>query len=94
LELSDQGFVASEESKSSLEEDADDDEDASSIDPTSCSTSLPLVPSSTDSEAEFRMEVKQSLERALGEDHSLDNAAVELKMLQMASNVPLAAARL
>jgi len=31
----------------------------------------------------------QSLERAFAENHSLDNAAVELKTLRMASNVPL-----
>ncbi|KAI0693273.1 nucleotide-diphospho-sugar transferase [Cytidiella melzeri] len=40
-------------------------------------------------ESEFRAEVKQSLERAFAEDHSIDNAAVELKTLRMASNVDL-----
>ncbi|RXW23845.1 hypothetical protein EST38_g1996 [Candolleomyces aberdarensis] len=38
---------------------------------------------------EFRSEVAQSLERAFAEGHSVDNAAVELKTLRMASNVPL-----
>ena len=38
---------------------------------------------------EFQSEVKQSLERAFAEGHSVDNAAVELKTLRMASNVPL-----
>ncbi|KJA27539.1 hypothetical protein HYPSUDRAFT_198273 [Hypholoma sublateritium FD-334 SS-4] len=38
---------------------------------------------------EFRTEVTQSLERAFSEGHSVDNAAVELKTLRMASNVPL-----
>ena len=38
---------------------------------------------------EFRTEVTQSLERAFAEGHSVDNAAVELKTLRMASNVPL-----
>ncbi|EAU88454.1 translation initiation factor eif-2b [Coprinopsis cinerea okayama7 len=42
-----------------------------------------------DAEKEFRSEVVQSLERAFVENHSLDNAAVELKTLRMASNVPL-----
>jgi translation initiation factor eIF-2B subunit epsilon len=35
------------------------------------------------------MEAKQSLDRAFAEDHSLENAAVELKTLRMASNVSL-----
>lgn len=38
---------------------------------------------------EFQAEVKQSLDRAFDEGHSTDNAAVELKTLRMASNVPL-----
>jgi hypothetical protein len=42
---------------------------------------------------EFRSEVRQSLERAFAEDHSVDNAAVELKTLRMASNVPLSRVR-
>jgi translation initiation factor eIF-2B subunit epsilon len=33
--------------------------------------------------------VELSLERAFAEGHSVDNAAVELKTLRMASNVPL-----
>ncbi|KAF8201653.1 nucleotide-diphospho-sugar transferase [Pholiota molesta] len=41
-------------------------------------------------DAEFRTEVTQSLARAFAEGHSVDNAAVELKTLRMASNVPLA----
>ncbi|TFK29847.1 translation initiation factor eif-2b [Coprinopsis marcescibilis] len=43
----------------------------------------------SDPDKEFRFEVVQSLERAFAEGHSLDNAAVELKTLRMASNVPL-----
>jgi len=38
---------------------------------------------------EFQTEVSQSLERAFTEGHSVDTAAVELKTLRMASNVPL-----
>ncbi|TCD64443.1 hypothetical protein EIP91_004088 [Steccherinum ochraceum] len=38
---------------------------------------------------EFQYEVGQSLERAFAEGHSVDNAAVELKTLRMASNVEL-----
>jgi translation initiation factor eIF-2B subunit epsilon len=44
-------------------------------------------------ESEFRNEVQQSLERAFTEGHSVDNAAVELKTLRMASNVPLTLVR-
>lgn len=40
-------------------------------------------------ESEFKREVQLSLERAFAEGHSVDNAAVELKTLRMASNVPL-----
>jgi hypothetical protein len=42
---------------------------------------------------EFVVEVRLSLERAFAEGHSLDNAAVELKTLRMASNVPIARVR-
>lgn len=37
-------------------------------------------------ESEFRNELKQSVKRAFEEGHSIDNAAVELKTLRMASN--------
>ena len=40
-------------------------------------------------EHEFQAEVTQSLERAFAEGHSVENAAVELKTLRMASNVDL-----
>jgi len=63
-------------------------------------TSLPLstptmdVPSSSAiAESKFRAEVTQSLERAFAEGHSVDNAAVGLKTLWMASNVPLSRVR-
>jgi len=44
-------------------------------------------------ESEFQREVAQSLERAFAEGHSVDNAAVELKTLRMASNVSLSRVR-
>jgi translation initiation factor eIF-2B subunit epsilon len=44
-------------------------------------------------EKEFLTEVRLSLERAFDEGHSVENAAVELKTLRMASNVPIAAVR-
>ncbi|THG99211.1 hypothetical protein EW026_g3085 [Hermanssonia centrifuga] len=44
-------------------------------------------------DSEFQAEVTQSLERAFDEGHSVDNAAVELKTLRMASNVELVKVR-
>ncbi|KIO28123.1 hypothetical protein M407DRAFT_6891 [Tulasnella calospora MUT 4182] len=44
---------------------------------------------SLDSSADFLSECRQSLDRAYQEGHSIDNAAIELKTLRMASNVPL-----
>ncbi|KAE8230857.1 hypothetical protein CF326_g4136 [Tilletia indica] len=38
---------------------------------------------------EFRSEAQASLSRALSENHTLENASIELKTLRMASNVPL-----
>ncbi|KAJ1018151.1 hypothetical protein NDA16_005017 [Ustilago loliicola] len=38
---------------------------------------------------EFRAEATASLERAFEENHTVDDAAIELKTLRMASNVPL-----
>ncbi|KAI1794494.1 nucleotide-diphospho-sugar transferase [Ganoderma leucocontextum] len=61
---------------------------SSSVDP-SAQTSAIHTLSSAAAETEFRSEVAQSLERAFAEGHSVDNAAVELKTLRMASNVPL-----
>jgi translation initiation factor eIF-2B subunit epsilon len=43
--------------------------------------------------SEFESEVRLSLERAFEEGHSVDNAAVELKTLRMASNVELTLVR-
>lgn len=66
----------------------------------SSSTSVPLstptgITASADArlESEFKHEVDLSLERAFAEGHSVDNAAVELKTLRMASNVPLVRVR-
>ncbi|KAI0375033.1 nucleotide-diphospho-sugar transferase [Pilatotrama ljubarskyi] len=55
----------------------------------SAQTSTIHMLSSAAAETEFRSEVAQSLERAFAEGHSVENAAVELKTLRMASNVPL-----
>ncbi|EPQ28062.1 uncharacterized protein PFL1_04389 [Pseudozyma flocculosa PF-1] len=43
--------------------------------------------------ADFRAEAQASLERAFDEGHTVDNAAIELKTLRMASNVPLTEVR-
>ncbi|KAF5315880.1 hypothetical protein D9611_004610 [Ephemerocybe angulata] len=80
--------VVSEEQQlqdSSDEEDNyDDHTDAESVVSLSKDTQGGLM-----ADKEFRSEVNQSLERAFAEGHSVDNAAVELKTLRMASNVPL-----
>jgi len=96
LELSDPGSVTSSESESESESDSEDEDGIGGPSPTSSSTSLPLsAPSNLVAQAdsaalsEFRHEVTQSLDRAFAEGHSVDNAAVELKTLRMASNVPL-----
>ncbi|KAH7889309.1 nucleotide-diphospho-sugar transferase [Phlebopus sp. FC_14] len=93
LVLSDPGSVTSSEAESESESD---DDDGFGESPSSSTTSLPLgtpanLVAQADSAAisEFQHEVAQSLERAFAEDHSVDNAAVELKTLRMASNVPL-----
>ncbi|KAH7923504.1 nucleotide-diphospho-sugar transferase [Leucogyrophana mollusca] len=95
LVLSDPGSVTSSESES--ESDSDEYDELYGVSNASSSaTSLPLsVPTNLVAQAdsaaitEFQNEVTQSLERAFAEDHSVDNAAVELKTLRMASNVPL-----
>jgi translation initiation factor eIF-2B subunit epsilon len=66
------------ESESESSEESDDDREQSR---------------SAAAESEFRREVSQSLERAFSEGHSVDNAAVELKTLRMATNVPLSRVR-
>jgi translation initiation factor eIF-2B subunit epsilon len=58
------------------------------ISPTSSTSELPAIPS-LDSAADFQSECTQSLKRAFDEEHTIDNAAIELKTLRMASNVPL-----
>ncbi|QRW27425.1 translation initiation factor eIF-2B epsilon subunit [Rhizoctonia solani] len=58
------------------------------ISPTSSTSELPGIPS-LDSAADFQSECTQSLKRAFDEQHTIDNAAIELKTLRMASNVPL-----
>ncbi|KAG1877885.1 nucleotide-diphospho-sugar transferase [Suillus subalutaceus] len=94
LVLSDAGSITSSESES--ESDDDDDDEFYGSNPASSTTSLPLsTPSNLVAQAdsavisEFQQEVKQSLDRAFAEGHSVDNAAVELKTLRMASNVSL-----
>jgi translation initiation factor eIF-2B subunit epsilon len=81
---------------SASEDGTEDDESDAELDPKMPSgASLPLdIPGGSPmAESEFRHEVQQSLERAFTEGHSVDNAAVELKTLRMASNVPLTRVR-
>ncbi|KAK4051858.1 translation initiation factor eIF-2B epsilon subunit, GEF [Microbotryomycetes sp. JL201] len=48
-----------------------------------------LMPSATTSQSDFVFECTQSLDRSFVEGHTVDNAAIELKTLRMASNVAL-----
>lgn len=95
LELTDAGSVTSSE-----DDDESSDEDGVplaglSASPTSSTTSFPASVSTASAaaeahaEREFRAEVVASLARAFAEGHAVDDAAVELKTLRMASNVPL-----
>ncbi|THG95257.1 hypothetical protein EW145_g7991 [Phellinidium pouzarii] len=97
LDISDAGSVTS-----SSDSDADSDADDGTLSMngvlglqlSSSATSLPsesAVAELADAQAqrEFQAEVSASLARAFAEGHSVDNAAVELKTLRMASNVPL-----
>lgn len=102
LDLSDAGSISSseDESESSDDEDAVFSESNFGVLTSSTLSSMPLsaptgITASADArlESEFKREVELSLERAFAEGHSVDNAAVELKTLRMASNVPLVRVR-
>ncbi|KAJ7710005.1 nucleotide-diphospho-sugar transferase [Mycena rosella] len=96
LELSDAGSDSSDgESDESSEYDSSGEFRLTTETGTPLATpSLDVMhPPGTMQESEFRIEVAQSLERAFAEGHSVDNAAVELKTLRMASNVPLSRVR-
>ncbi|KAG6890454.1 hypothetical protein C0992_001501 [Termitomyces sp. T32_za158] len=97
LDVSDDGSESSSESSSSESDSGDSsDSDTDSDSHTAfndISSSLNLPAGTPMAESEFQTEVKQSLERAFAEGHSIDNAAVELKTLRMASNVPLTRVR-
>ncbi|KIK59771.1 hypothetical protein GYMLUDRAFT_44223 [Collybiopsis luxurians FD-317 M1] len=96
LAFSDPGSESSEEDEESSDEDSEF-ETRLGILPNSSATSIsldaPVRSSDAMAESEFQNEVKLSLERAFIEGHSVDNAAVELKTLRMASNVPLSRVR-
>jgi translation initiation factor eIF-2B subunit epsilon len=69
---------------------SDDEVDTVSNASTQSSAPAPLASKLTSiANAEFEREVTASLARAWAEGHSVDNAAVELKTLRMASNVGL-----
>ena len=82
---------ASSPSESDVEDNIDDSLSSAS---SAASISTPASGKGiSKEELEFKVEVTQSLERAFEEGHSVDNAAVELKTLRMASNVPLTRVR-
>ncbi|KAH8117331.1 nucleotide-diphospho-sugar transferase [Phellopilus nigrolimitatus] len=100
LDLSETGSVTSS-SDSGADSDSEDGSGALGLSLSSSATTLPLaglglgeksaVAELADAQAarEFAAEVGASLARAFAEGHSVENAAVELKTLRMASNVPL-----
>jgi len=79
----------SDVSEGESEDEDDSQSDAGSISGRSDISAAHISEAGLMADKEFRSEVKQSLERAFAENHSVDNAAVELKTLRMASNVPL-----
>ena len=96
LHVSDAESISTEGPSSPSESDVEDnlDESLSSASSTaSISTPATSGKGVSKEELEFKAEVTQSLERAFEEGHSVDNAAVELKTLRMASNVPLSRVR-
>jgi translation initiation factor eIF-2B subunit epsilon len=98
VELSDAGSVTTDEEDESASDD--DLNFGRALSRTSSTTSVEPIPkvslgalASGGQDEEFKTEVRLSLERAFNEGHSIDNAAVELKTLRMASNVPIARVR-
>jgi translation initiation factor eIF-2B subunit epsilon len=99
MDLSDTGSVTGSEPDSDSDSDADNplfpalSRSSSSSSVAGGAPTLALAAAEAAADAEFANEVRLSLERAFAEGHSLDNAAVELKTLRMASNVPIARVR-
>ncbi|KAJ7774726.1 nucleotide-diphospho-sugar transferase [Mycena metata] len=89
LELSDGGSESSDEEGS----ESSGYDSSSDFEIPTTPSSATFLPSGAMGESEFQREVAQSLERAFAEGHSVDNAAVELKTLRMASNVSLSRVR-
>ncbi|KAF8522178.1 nucleotide-diphospho-sugar transferase [Hysterangium stoloniferum] len=86
----DSSSSSEDESRDGDSDQDDDDDTASNASTHSSAPSAPLGSKLTSiANAEFQSEVTASLSRAWEEGHSVDNAAVELKTLRMASNVPL-----
>ena len=96
LHISEVESISTSGASSPSESDVEDNIDESlSSTSSAASVSTPATSSKgiNKEELEFKVEVTQSLERAFEEGHSVDNAAVELKTLRMASNVPLTRVR-
>ncbi|KAH9951874.1 nucleotide-diphospho-sugar transferase [Amylocystis lapponica] len=100
LDLSDAGSATDPDSDTDTDSDTDSALSLHALSRTSSATSATHARRSPSpsalhalrahaADSEFRSEVAQSLERAFAEGHSVENAAVELKTLRMASNVPL-----
>ncbi|GLB35041.1 putative nucleotidyl transferase [Lyophyllum shimeji] len=93
LDDTDEGSESSV-SESDSEEESDSDVEPSALAaPLDSSFQLNLPDGLPRAQSEFQTEVKQSIERAFAEGHSVANAALELKTLRMASNVPIKSVR-
>lgn len=81
---------ASTISRSSSSEEGDSEEDMSDeSEPPAIAGIGALGESDGTDDTAFKRECLSSLERSFGEGHTVDNAAIELKTLRMASNVAL-----
>ncbi|QRW00751.1 translation initiation factor eIF-2B epsilon subunit [Ceratobasidium sp. AG-Ba] len=80
------------DSASTIGSSSDSSAPGSPISATS-SVTTEIPPFSIGAPSEFESECTQSLARAFEEGHTVDNAAIELKTLRMASNVPVSRVR-
>ncbi|GAA6059328.1 hypothetical protein JCM10212_005908 [Sporobolomyces blumeae] len=94
--MSRQGSSTSLSTMASHLEDSDDDEYSASASGLPSIAGLDVLQpetSSSSKHSEFVTECLHSLDRSFAENHTVDNAAIELKTLRMASNVDLGQVR-
>ncbi|GAA6005765.1 hypothetical protein JCM11491_004000 [Sporobolomyces phaffii] len=92
--LSSSSRNGSSSSLSTLASGSDDsDDDDASVSAIAGLDALQPADAASSKHAEFATECRHSLERSFAEHHTVDNAAIELKTLRMASNVDLGEVR-